>query len=363
MRPASVSPTPADLGYRLPAEWEPHAATWLAWPHRRATWLGDFAAIPPVYATVATTIARYEPVRIVAAGAPLAEARAALAGVANVAFEEIPTSDSWLRDTGPVFLVPAAGGDGARDAVGRDPVVHAAGLPPAAVTWEWNAWGGKYPPWDADAAVARTIAARLGLRTFRPGLVLEGGAIETDGAGTLLVNARCVVDERRNAGVDRAALERALIDYLGVTRVLWVDGDLVGDDTDGHIDQLARFVAPGRVVAARQPDPLDPNHAALAANLALLETLHDAAGRRLEVIPIDIPSRFAYRGVQLPASHLNFLVGNGFVAVPVFGGPTDEAALETLGSCFPGRRIEPIDCGALVRGRGALHCITRDQPA
>jgi len=349
MRSATVSPTPAELGYRLPAEWEPHAATWLAWPHRRATWLGDFAAIPPVYATVATTIARYEPVRIVAAGQPLEEARQLLGGVANVDFAEIPTNDSWLRDTGPVFLVPAAGRE------------HA--LPPAAVTWEWNAWGGKYPPWDADAAVARTIATRLGLRTFRPGLVLEGGAIETDGVGTLLVNARCVVDERRNAGVDRAAMERALVDYLGVTRVLWVDGDLVGDDTDGHIDQLARFVGPGRVVAARQPDPLDPNHRALAANLALLETLHDAAGRRLEVIPIDIPARFAYRGVQLPASHLNFLVGNGFVAVPVFGGPTDDAALETLAGCFPGRRIEPIDCGALVRGRGALHCITRDQPA
>jgi agmatine deiminase len=349
MRPAIVSPTPADLGYRLPAEWEPHAATWLAWPHRRATWLGDFTAIPPVYATVATTIARHEPVRIVATGAALAEARAALAGVTNVAFEEMPTNDSWLRDTGPVFLVPAAGRDAA--------------LPPAAVVWEWNAWGGKYPPWDADAAVAGTIAARLGLHAFRPGLVLEGGAIETDGAGTLLVNARCVVDERRNAGVDRTAMERALEAFLGVTRVLWVDGDLMGDDTDGHIDQLARFVAPGRVVAARQPDAADPNHGDLAATLALLETLHDAAGRRLEVIPIDIPPRFAYRGVQLPASHLNFLVGNGFVAVPVFGGPTDDAALATLEGCFPGRRIEPIDCGALVRGRGALHCITRDQPA
>ena len=338
--------TPAELGYRLPAEWEPHAATWLAWPHRRATFLGEFAAIPPVFAATARILARHEPVRIIAAGAPLEEARAALAGVANVAFVEIATNDSWLRDTGPVFLVSRAGRD----------------LPPAAVAWRWNAWGGKYPPWDADARVARTIADRLGLRVFEPPLVLEGGALETDGAGTLLVNGRCVVDPKRNPGVDREAMERALRDFLGVERVLWTGGELAGDDTDGHIDQLARFVAPGRVVAARQPDRGDPNHAPLEANLALLRSLADAAGRRLEVIPIDIPATFTFRGVQLPASHLNYLVANGVVIVPVFGGPTDEPALRTLAECFPDRAIEPVDCSALVRGRGALHCITRDQP-
>jgi agmatine deiminase len=339
--------TAAELGYRLPAEWEPHAATWLAWPHRRATFLGDFAAIPPVFVAVARLLARHEPVRIVAAGAPLAEARAMLAGVPNVAFADVPTNDSWLRDTGPVFLAPRAGVE----------------LPPAAVAWRWNAWGGKYPPWDADALVARTLAERLGLAVFEPGLVLEGGAIETDGAGTLLANERCVVDEKRNPGVDRDRMERALRDFLGVERVLWIAGERAGDDTDGHVDQLARFVAPGRVVAARQPDRLDPNHAALEANLSLLGTLRDAAGRRLEVIPIDVPARFAFGGVQLPASHLNYLVANGVVAVPVFGGPTDEPAMRILAECFPDRTIEPVDCSALVRGRGALHCISRDQPA
>ena len=339
--------TPAELGYRLPAEWEPQAAVWLAWPHRRATFLGDFAEIPPVFARMARILARHEPVRIVAAGAPLAEARAALDGVVDVDFADVPTNDSWLRDTGPVFLVPRAGVE----------------LPPAAVAWGWNAWGGKYPPWDDDARVARAIAERLGLAVFEPGVVLEGGAIETDGAGTLLANERCVVDERRNPGVDRAGMERAIRDYLGVERVLWIGGELAGDDTDGHVDQLARFVAPGRVVAARQPDRLDPNHAPLEANLSRLRSLRDAAGRRLEVIPIDVPPRFAFGGVQLPASHLNYLVADGVVAVPVFGGPTDEAALRTLGDCFPDRVIEPVDCAALVRGRGALHCISRDQPA
>jgi agmatine deiminase len=345
--PAAAAGTPAALGYRLPAEWEVHAATWLAWPHRRATWLGDFAVIPRVYARIARLIAAYEPVRIVAAGAVLADARLHLDTAANVEFVEIATNDSWIRDTGPVFLVPAAGRS----------------LPPAAVAWGWNAWGGKYPPWDADAGVARGIAARLGLRTFAPGLVLEGGAIESDGAGTLLANERCVVDPRRNPGVDRDAIERMLGEQLGVSRVLWVGGELAGDDTDGHIDQLARFVAPGRVVAARQSDPLDLNHAALESNLRLLQSLRDAADRPLEVIPIDIPARFSFERTQLPASHLNFYVANGMVGVPVFGGPTDEPALRTLAACFPDREIVPVPCDELVRGRGGLHCITRDQPA
>jgi agmatine deiminase len=334
--------------HRLPAEWEPHAATWLAWPHRKATWLGDFSVIPGVFAEVARRIARYEPVRIVATGGILADARERLDGVANVEFIDLPTNDAWLRDTGPVFVVPRAPGFGAR---------------PAAVCWKWNAWGGKYPPWDADAALGVAIARRLGYDVVDGGLVVEGGGLETDGEGTLLVNHRCIDDPARNPGVSRGRLEEILCARLGIDRVLWVGGELAGDDTDGHIDQLARFVAPGRVVAARQPDPLDPNHAALEANLALLRGLVDARGRRLEVIPIDIPARFSFEGTQLPASHLNFYIGNGFVAVPVFLGATDDAALRTLEHCFPGRTIEPVECTALVRGRGALHCITRDEPA
>jgi len=265
-----------------------------------------------------------------------------------VSFVEIPTSDSWIRDTGPVFLVPRH-----RESAAR----------PRAVCWDWNAWGGKYPPWDADAGVARGIAAHLGMLADRPGIVLEGGAIETDGAGTLLANERCVVDPKRNPGLDRGAMEEALRKHLAIDRVIWVGGDLAGDDTDGHIDQLARFVAPGRVLAARQPDRLDPNHASLEANLATLREATDARGRRLEVVAVDIPARFAFEGTQLPASHLNYLVGNGFVAVPVFGGSTDEPALRTLAACFPGRTIEPFDCAALVRGRGGIHCVTRDEPA
>ena len=338
---------PAALGYRLPAEWEPHAATWIAWPHRRATFLGPFGEIPRAYARIVRTLARHEPVRVIGTGGVLDEASTMVGGAPGVTLVDIPTNDSWIRDTGPVFLVPGKGAD----------------LPPAAVAWEWNAWGGKYPPWEADGRVARSIAAREGCTIFAPGLVLEGGAIETDGAGTLLVNARCVVTDSRNPGVSRERLEEILRRNLCVERVLWTGGELAGDDTDGHIDQLARFVRPGVVVAARQPDRGDPNHLPLAENLALLETLIDAKGNRIEVIPIDIPPRFSYGGVQLPASHLNYYVGNRFVAVPVFRERTDRQALDTLAACFPGRVIEPVPLDIIVRGRGGLHCITRDQPA
>ncbi len=341
-----------NTGYRLPAEWEPHAATWIAWPHRRATFLGDFTCIPDFFTRFIHLLAACEPVKVIATGAPLAEAQKQLSGVANVECIDIPTNDSWLRDTGPVFLVPREPEGKGRENGG-----------PVAVCWEWNAWGGKYPPWDRDAQVSRSIAGRLGMAVVTPGVVLEGGAIETDGEGTLLVNHRCVVDPKRNPDHSREALEQVLRNQLAVDRVIWVGGELAGDDTDGHIDQIARFVAPGCVVAARQPDRLDPNQESLADNLRLLESAVDARGRRLEVIPIDIPPRFAFDRTQLPASHLNFYVANGAVMVPVFGGPTDAPAVRTLASCFPGRRIVPVDCQELVRGRGALHCITRDQPA
>jgi agmatine deiminase len=339
-------------GYRLPAEWEPHAATWIAWPHRRATFLGDFAVIPDFFARFIRLLAPWEPVKVIATGAALADARDRLRGVAHVECIDIPTNDSWLRDTGPVFLSS------------RQQGMKGQGTSrPVAVCWEWNAWGGKYPPWDLDAKVSRAIASRLDMTVVSPGVVLEGGAIETDGEGTLLVNHRCVDDPKRNPGMSRGELEQVLRTELSIDRVIWLGGELLGDDTDGHIDQLARFVSPGCVVAARQPDRLDPNHASLAENLEQLAAAVDARGRRLEVIPIDIPPRFTFAGTQLPASHLNFYVANGAVMVPVFGARTDEPAIRTLAACFPGRRIVPVDCQELVRGRGALHCITRDQPA
>jgi agmatine deiminase len=340
--------SPASLGYRLAAEWERQEAVWLSWPHRLATWPEHFEPIPAVFAGVARRIAvTGQAVKIVATGEPLVEARRLLAEVDRVGFVDLPTNDSWLRDSGPVFLVPYDGNEE---------------LPPAAIAFGFNAWGGKYPPWDADAALGRRIAESLGMRVFSGGIVLEGGAIDTDGQGTLLVNRLCVIDERRNPGMSAEQLEQVLREQLAVERVIWTGGELAGDDTDGHIDQLARFVAPGHVLAACQPDRLDPNHRSLADNLATLADARDATGRRLEVTPVDLPSRFTRHGVQLPASSLNFLITNMAVLVPVFGDPADEPALRTIEGCFPGRSIEPVACHDLVWGRGAVHCITRDQP-
>lgn len=340
--------TPASLGYRLAAEWEPQEAVWLSWPHRLATWPDHFEPIPDVFAGVARRIAATgQPVKIVATGEPLRQARQMLGEVAGVGFVDLPTNDSWLRDSGPVFLVPQAA---------------ATGLPAAAVAFGYNAWGGKYPPWNDDAALGRRMAESLSMRVFPGRIVLEGGAIDTDGDGTLLVNRHCVIDERRNPGVSAKQVEAELREQLAVGQVIWTGGELAGDDTDGHIDQLARFVAPGRVLAARQPDPLDPNHRSLAENLAILAGARDAAGRPLEVVPIDLPARFSRHGTQLPASSLNFLITNTAVLVPVFGDPADEPALRTIEACFPERSLEPVDCRDLVWGRGAVHCITRDQP-
>lgn len=336
----------AALGYRLPAEWEPQAAVWMAWPHRWATWVGDVEPVPAAFARLVRLIARSVPVRVLAAGAVREIARPWLAGAADVTLVDVAAEEPWLRDSGPVWLSD-----------------HAAGSPAAAVCWGWNAWGGRYAPWEIDARVGRAIATRSGRRVFTGPLVLEGGALETDGAGTLLVNHRCIEDERRNPGRSRAELEATLRHFLGIDTVVWIGGDLAGDDTDGHVDQLARFVAPGRVLVARQPDRGDPNHASLAGNLGLLATARDGRGRQLEVIPVDIPARFGHAGTQLPASHLNYLVCNDAVIVPVFGGPTDEPALRTIADCFPGRRVEPCPADVLVRGRGAIHCLTCNQPA
>lgn len=337
------SPT---TGFRFPAEWEPHAATWLAWPHRRATFLGDFDEVPRAFAELVRLLACYEPVRVIGSENVLRYASSLLEGIDQVALIEIPTDDSWLRDTGPVFL--------------KSKGVHAElGI----VNFGFNAWGRKYPSWDADAAVAEKIAGHLGLKTVEAEIVLEGGAIETDGEGTLLVNHRCIDDPRRNPEYGREELTAILRSSLGVDTVLWVDGDLVGDDTDGHIDQLARFVAPGCVVAARQPDRSDLNHESLEANFALLKSLRDARGRLLDVVPIDLPPRVFFEDVQLPASYLNFCIVNGGVIVPTFGHDLDAVAIATIQHFFPDREVVPFSALELIRGRGAVHCVTCQQPA
>ena len=336
--------TPAALGYRMPAEWEPHRATWLSWPRRRQTWPGKFEPIPQVWATLAKTLARFETVEILAGGEDvLAEARAMVGDVPNVRLHEIPTNDAWTRDHGPIFL---AGPPGA---------------PPALVDWDYNAWGGKYHPFDQDNLVPRRVAELTGRRRFAPGVILEGGSIDVNGQGTVLAAEQCLLSPSRNPQLSREEMERCLADYLAADHVLWLHGDLVGDDTDGHVDQVARFVGPSTVVAAVEQDPGDANYASLWANYQRLLTMTDQDGRRLEVIPLPMPRPVVYARQRLPASYANFYIANGAVVVPQFADPADEEAIAVLTSLFPGRQVIGLPAVDLVWGLGAYHCVTQQE--
>lgn len=338
--------TPAALGYRWPAEWEPHAGTWLAWPHKPETWPGKFEPIPAVWAALARTLAEFEPVHICAGGeAVMRQARELVGGVANIVLHDIRTNDVWARDHGPMFLQAPPG------------------QPPALVDWDYNAWGGKYPPYDLDNLVPAQVAAFTGHERFVPGIILEGGAVDGNGSGTVLTTEPCLLNPNRNPHLSQADVERYLADYACAKKVLWLGGGIVGDDTDGHIDELARFVGPATVVCARESDPRDENYEPLEDNYRRLQTMTTAEGQSLEVIPIPMPRALYFDDQRLPACYMNFYIANGVVVVPQFHDPADRVAVETLGRLFPGRQIRGLDAVDLVWGLGAFHCITQQQPA
>jgi len=275
--------------------------------------------------------------------------RALLAGAVatdRLRFYRFPTNDAWARDHGAIFVTRAS--------------VHE---PRLAVDFDYNAWGGKYPPFDLDRRIGRQMAEALGVpRYAKPGVVLEGGSIEVNGEGALLTTEQCLLNPNRNPTLERADIERLLRDSFGVAEILWLGDGIEGDDTDGHIDDLTRFVAPGVVVTAVESNRADPNHVPLAANRALLDSLR-VAGRPLEVHELPMPAPQYLQEQRLPASYANFYVANGAVLVPVFGCPADQVACAVLGDCFPRRRVVPIDCRVLIAGLGALHCLTQQVPA
>ncbi len=349
--PHSLLP-PARSGYRMPAEWEPHAGTWITWPQNPETWPGNLAAIPPVYAQLVRVLAESEEVHILVNGPEVeATARRILrehrVDAVNVHFHHVRTNDAWARDYAPIFLRGGA----------ESP------YPLVAVNWEYNAWGGKYPPWDADNAVPRAVAEYVGCPLVDGGMVLEGGSIDVDGAGTLLTTEQCLLNPNRNPGLSREEIEQRLRDFLGVRKVLWLGEGIEGDDTDGHVDDLTRFVAPGVVVTAVEADRQDVNFAALDGNLRRLREMSDAEGRRLEVRELPMPAPVVHKGERLPASYANFHIANRAVVVPVFGDrKADERALGVLRECFPGREVTGLHAAELVQGFGAFHCITQQQP-
>ncbi len=352
--------TPRSLGYRLPAEWAPHAATWIAWPHARDDWPGRFEAIPFVYSEIVRQLAAHEPVRIVvrsAAEEDRVRERLAADGVAlgNVRCFRWPTDRSWVRDSGPIFV--------------RRPAAGAAPAARAVTSWRFRAWA-KYGNWRRDDRLGNRIARALELPAWRPRLrgeriVLEGGAIDGNGAGLLLATEECLLGEvqARNPGVGRAELEQLFSDYLGVDRVLWLARGIVGDDTHGHVDDVARFVGERTIVAARPPGDGDPNRAPLEENLGRLRAAVAPDGRPFQIEELPMPGPIEYSGQRVPASYLNFYLANGLVLVPTFNDPADREALGTLARLFPDRTVVGLPSRDLIWGLGSVHCLTQQEPA
>ena len=346
------SDTPAALGYRWPAEWERHAATWLSWPHNPDTWPGHFAPVPAVFAAIVRALHEHELVRINVGSAALEESARQLlraAGVEverGVRFQRIATNDAWVRDHGGIVLL--------REQAGR--------RERALVDFEFDSWGKKYGPWDLDNAVPAQMARALGLPRFRAGVVLEGGSIDGNGAGTVLTTESCLLNPNRGNGRTREGMERVLADQLGARQVLWLGEGIAGDDTDGHIDDLARFVDAGTVVTVLEEDPADENFAPLQANLARLRAMRDAQGKPFAIATLPMPPPLLVEGQRCPASYANFYLANGLALVPTYAAASDSRALAVLRELLPGREVVGIPCRDLVYGLGAIHCVTQQEP-
>jgi agmatine deiminase len=333
--------------YRMPAEWAPHEATWLSWPHNPETWPDCFDLVEPAMVEVVRMLAETERVHInVLDDAHASHLEDLLDGVAppeRVSLHRCPTNDAWIRDHGAIFVADPDTGER------------------LALDFEYNAWGGKYPPFDRDRRVATYMAEALGVPRFAPGLVLEGGSIDVNGAGALLTTEQCLLNPNRNPELSREDIEAALRAGFGVREIVWLGDGIEGDDTDGHIDDLTRFVAVDTVVTVVEPNRDDPNHAPLAANRAALERVA-VNGKPLKVVELPMPAPQFNAGQRLPASYANFYLANEIVLLPVFDCDSDVRAVEILAECFPERRVIAVDSRGLVGGLGALHCLTQQVP-
>jgi agmatine deiminase len=342
----------------MPAEWEPHEATWIAWPHNVQDWPGRFEAIPHIYAEIVRYLARSEKVHIVVEDAPREWAcrkvlRDAAVPMGSVYFHRWPTDRVWTRDSGPIFV---------KDRRGRLVITN----------WKFNAWA-KYKNWHKDDLVPDHVANALGLPDINPAVykkgrlhrvVLEGGSIEVNGRGSMLTTEECLLSkvQQRNPGLNRRDLEKVFQQYLGVMNVIWLGKGIVGDDTHGHIDDIARFTDPRTVVTVVESDRRNKNHKPLRDNLKRLERATDQDGKKLDVIELPSPAPITYKGSPLPASYANFYITNKHVLTPIFGDPNDRVALNVLQAVFPKREIVPIYCRDFVWGFGAIHCMTQQQP-
>ncbi len=342
--------TPAALGYRMPPEWHRHAATWLTWPKDPVTWPDRVPQVRTIFVRMMELLAEHEIVNVLVddeAAQRDVESRLTWPQAKNVRLHQVPTVDSWIRDYGPNFII--------RDDHTQDGRV-------AFNQWGFNAWGDKYESLKADARVPSLLAPKLAMPTFDPGIVLEGGSIDVSGAGVVMTTEQCLLNPNRNPKLTREEIEQKLRDYLGVRNVLWLGDGVAGDDTDGHIDDIARFVSPDTIVCAAEEDPADANYQPLQDNVRRLQLARDANGRQFNVITLPMPGRVMADNDPLPASYANFYIANNVVLLPVYGHANDQRAVDILQPLFPNRRVVSINCEPRVGGMGAIHCVTQQQP-
>jgi agmatine deiminase len=342
--------TPKQLGYFHPAEFAPHASTWLSWPHKEASWPGKIETIFPIYAQFIKLVAEGETVNInVADEAMKTKALGYLqevnADLTKIQFHFHPTNDAWCRDHGPAFLVnPSA----------KKKVI---------VDWGYNAWGGKYPPFDLDDVIPTLIGKKLNLPVYNPGIVMEGGSVDFNGKGTVLTTTACLLNPNRNPHLTQKQIEGYLRDYYGVDNILWLGEGIVGDDTDGHIDDLTRFVNEDTVVTVVEPNKSDDNYQPLKENLDLLKNLKLENGQKINIIELPMPAAITFQDQRLPASYANFYISNNYIVTPIFNDKNDDKALKILESAFPTRKVVGLNCVDVIWGLGAFHCLSHEEPA
>ena len=342
--------TPQQAGYYFPAEFAPHEATWLSWPHKEASWPGKIDTIYAPYSEFVYYLANSEKVRINVLDESMQQfaiqhLQKANVNLANVEFFMHPTNDAWCRDHGPAFLINPS-----------------AATKKVIVDWGYNAWGNKYPPFDLDDVIPTSIAQHFNLPVFHPGIVMEGGSVEFNGAGTLLTSTACLLNPNRNPHLNQQQIEAFLCAYYGVQQILWVDEGIIGDDTDGHIDDTVRFVNEHTVLTVVEENTKDENYALLQHNLKQLSQMRLSNGRSLDIIELPMPDPVIYEDQRLPASYANFYIANKYVIVPTFRCSKDDKALAIISSCFPERKVVGIDSTDIIWGLGSFHCLSQQEP-
>jgi len=344
--------TPAALGYRMPAEWEPHEGTWLAWPKDPITWPNRVRQVETIFEQMIETLLPHEKVHLLVDSEKQQEKiehqlQARRMNLKNMDWVQVPTVDAWIRDYGPNFVVGHKQGK--------------AGL--AMNHWIFNAWGNKYEELKADTEIPKKIEPVLKVPRFEPGVVLEGGSIEVNGAGTVLTTEQCLLNPNRNPHLSRQQIEKCLRDYLSVTQIIWLGEGIAGDDTDGHIDDMSRFVAANTILSVVEENPQDENYRPLQENLKRLKREVSPDGKKFDLVTLPMPGWMGDLEGRLPASYANFYIANGVVLVPLYNHKNDARALGILKECFPKREVMGIVCEPLVYGFGAIHCVTQQQPA